>query len=328
MVHGERAETRRPLGTPLADLEAAREALREQLSKRMAKRKAGTLAQDADEYLAAMRGLPSFKSRRSMVDRWVAVAGEHKRKDLAASDIRAALGVFQRSYSPQYCRHLLRTLQHLYTVLDGKGAANPARDVPMPSVRQPLARAIPLGDLVKVLRKTPRRSKTKARLLVMATTGMAHVELAQLRPQDINFKGGTVLVHGRRKGGGTRPRLLPLTRHSRRALRYFIARKAWGPFSASSMRSRFRDACKAAGFGDTDWRPYDLRHTMATELARLTKDERAVQAWLGHTTPATTQRYTLGSVPERLLAGAALLDGPYRKTASGTATPPPTQKPQ
>lgn len=325
MVNGERGERRMSLGTSDEALIEAREALRERLAKRTTA--PGTLAEDAQDYLGAMRSLPSFKSRRRMVELWVTMLGEHKRKDLAPSLIRATLGIFQRKYSPQYSRHLLRTLQHIYTVLDGRSAANPAKDVPLPVVRPPMARALPLDALLAVLRKTPRRSKTKARLLVMATTGMAHVELGQLRPQDIDFARGTLLVHGRSKGGGTRPRLLPITKHARRALRYFIQRKAFGAFSASSMRTRFRLACTAAGHGDTDWRPYDLRHTLATELAKITKDERAVQAWLGHTTSATTQRYTLGSVPERLLAGAALLDGPYRKKGSGTALSEMTQNP-
>lgn len=311
MVNGERAERRMPLGTSEEALIEARDALRASLATRT--HKAGTLAQDAERYLAAVRAMPSYTSRRRLIELWVAVMGEFKRKDIQPAGIRAALGAFQRTYSPQYCRHLLRSLQHLYTVLDGKGAANPAREVPLPVVPPPLPRSIPVLAVARILHHVKRRTKTRARLAVIATTGMAHAELRKLRPQDIDWAGGTVFIQGRMKGGGTRARRIPLTTHSRLALAVFARRNAWGHFSGSSMHSKFVEACERAGYPKSGWRPYDLRHTLATQLAHLTRDEGAVQAWLGHTNVSTTQRYTMGSVNARLVAGGLALNRQTRK---------------
>lgn len=312
-VAGTQHERRVAAGTSLSKLLEAREDLRSELRRR-AKRAglnapaAGTLAKAAPTYLASVRQMPSYRTRRWHIELWVETLGKMHRDDITPAMVSAQLHAWLgEGRSPQTCNHLRTALVQLYVRLDGKEARNPARAVPKFRTEAPIARAIPVLDLARVLHHVRQGSKTRARLAVIATTGLAHAELMRLTRADIDLVGGSLLARARRKGAGSQPRRIPLTHHARLALQLFMRRDAWGVFSTASMRSRFRDACEQAGFGHTDWRPYDLRHTFATQVAAA-GDERAVQAVLGHTTTTTTRRYTLGSVDDRVARAVLGMD--------------------
>jgi integrase len=80
-------------------------------------------------------------------------------------------------------------------------------------------------------------SKTKARLRLMAYSGLPPAQIMRLQPEQIDWNGSSVLVHGRRKGKGSRPARLPLIPAALDALRAFVAADAWGTFSMSSVRA-------------------------------------------------------------------------------------------
>lgn len=317
-VGGQQEERRYPLDTPLEELQRHRRTLAAAMRKTRRAATPGTLAGDADAYLRAVRSMPSYATRATYVDHWVTALGDVKRRALTPVQIRQQLQAWATGpqprygtpYAPETLRHLLKVLRHWYTVLDGKGARNPARDVPLPAAPKPEPRAIPPLAVAHILRQFRARSQTRARLAVIATTAMTHAELKRLQPAHIQWEAGVVIALARRKGAGAEARSIPMTRHARLALRAFARVKAWGDFSNSSMHARFRAACEAAGYGETDWRPYDLRHTMLTEVARLTRDDRAVQEWAGHTSAAMVRRYTLGSVSTRLAQAAGAFAKP------------------
>jgi integrase len=323
-VGGVRQARRFPRTLALADLKAERERMRVALRTAQARAAraapaSGTLAADAPVYLAAVAGMPSIAERTAHIDHWVEHLGDVPRDALTAVQIRTVLqhwltaprvgrgGRALPPYAVETVRHHLKALRHLYTTLDGRGARNPARDVPMPKAPPLAPRRLPIPAVLAILRQFAETSKTRARLEVIVTTGMSHGEVKRLRPEHVQLEAGVVVALGRRKGQGTAARAIPLTRFSRRAFRRFARLEAWGWFSNSSMHSRFRDACERAGYGATDWRPYDLRHTFASEVAQASGDERAVMALLGQTSTATTRRYTLGSVDPRVQAAIASL---------------------
>jgi integrase len=320
-VGGVQHERRYPLGTPLQTLKAAREALGTDERRQHAREAAlspqtGTLAADAPRYLASVRTMPSYTARAWQIGRWVAALGKHRRADITPADVSTQLHIWHgEGYAPQTCNHLRTALVQLYARLDGKDARNPARAVPKFRVEPPVARALPVLAVAQILRQFRARSKTRARLAVIATTGLSHAELMRLTPADVNLSSGTLLARARRKGAGTQPRTVPLTRHAKLALRAFIRSDAWGTFSTASMRTRFNEARKLAGYGDGDWRPYDLRHTFATAVAQASGDEGAVQALLGHSDRKMSQRYTLGSVDARVTKAIGALD--TRSVAAG-----------
>lgn len=330
-VNGRQVEERHPHGTPLATLRARREALRVDARRAAAKAEAarpqaGTLAADAPAYLATCRAMPSFEARARHVALWVEALGAVRRDAITPAMVAAQLQAWRADgYAEQTCNLLRTALIQLYAVLDGAEARNPARAVPKYRIRYDDPRALPALVVARILRQFRPSSKTRARLAVIATTGLAHAELKRLQPRDVELAPrltrdgdtfGVVIARARRKGSGAAARAVPLTRHAWRALRVFVRVQAFGDFSHHSMRSRFRDACARAGYvlkgpdapHGLDWRPYDLRHTFATAVAQASGDERAVAEILGHAPgSAMTRRYTLGSIAPRVAAAVAAL---------------------
>jgi integrase len=281
----------------------------------------GTLAAASVDYLSAVRAMPSYKSRRRQIEMWVTVLGHRRLCDLTHVEIARQLQIWRtvprdphddasQPYSAQYVIHLRNALEQLYQTLT-PGEPNPLEHVKRERSPDLLPRAIPVADLVRILRAFPIGSRSRARLAVMATTGLGQTELMRLRPQDVDVEAGLLVAHARRKGKGAAARTVPLTRHAMLALRLFDRLDCWGPFSTSNLRRDFRKAAEAAGYdlGDDglDWRPYDARHTFLTELGRASRDERAVQEAGGHADIRTTRRYTLGSVGLRVAAAVEAL---------------------
>ena len=295
-----------PPGTPLRVLVEARDALRAELRRRRNDRArqaptAGTFAADAERYLAAVASLPSIRDRRWLLDLWVAQFGPRHRRDLTPADIRTALASWP-TYSARTLRHLRSALMHLWTVLDGKAAPNPVRDVPAPRLPDDLSRDLPPTAVRAILDQIDPTSKARAVLEVMYATGMTPTEIGRLEPAHVLPEALVAL--GRRKGAGTRPRALPLTPDARAALERFVAADAWGGVTLKTANAAWRLAKTKAGFGDRDWRAYDLRHTYLTAMA-AGGDDRVVQHLAGHSSERMTRRYTLGSVPARVAAVVA-----------------------
>lgn len=311
MVRGHRKSARFPLSLSRTALRDEREALRVELRKKKAPKTAVacTLAADAVRYLAAVRAMPSYSDRARAIDEWVTAFGDQDRDDIEAADVSAQLHAWRHAgKAAQTCNHLRTALSQLYARLDGPDARNPARAVPKFRVEAPLPRAIPQAAVTAILRHLRKHGKTRARLAVIASTGLAHAELRRLTPGDIDLKAGTVIARARRKGAGSVPRVIPLTRRAKAALRLFVRLEAFGAFGRSSMHKAFRRACTAAGYADTDWRPYDLRHTFGTAVVLASGDEKAAQILLGHASSSTTGRYTLGAAQARALAAVAAMD--------------------
>jgi integrase len=61
------------------------------------------------------------------------------------------------------------------------------------------------------------------------------------------------------------------------------------PYEASTLLGRFKAACRRAGVREV--RFHDLRHTFATQMAATGAPLRALQAWLGHASYQTTEKY-------------------------------------
>jgi len=137
-------------------------------------------------------------------------------------------------------------------------------------------------------------SQTKARLRVIYWTGLSHKQLMRLRPRDVDRETKTLWVERRRKGKGAKAHSRPLTDEALAAFYALDAADAWGPFSASAMRTSFLRACAALGLEGL--RPYDLRHSTGTDIYAVTGDLKAVQEGLGHADIRTSMRYIQGAV--------------------------------
>lgn len=303
----------------------------------------GRFEDDARAYLEAVRAMPSYSDRALHIEEWIAVFGSRYRDSITSDEIRAQLQrwltdtreiTYTRVPTPKTKASRTMTLSvssvdkrrtalmHLYTVLDGKSAPNPVRDVPKFTEPEPAARAIPF-PIVQALFKALRPSKSRARLKVIAFTGIPHAQIKTIQPEDIDPHAGTVAVAGRRKGRGTRARIVPLMPEGLAAFREMAKEEAWGPFSNSSLRKALRRGMEtAAPELAAQVTPYDLRHSFGTEMYRRSGDIRATQILMDHSTERLTHRYTSaaedGRVRAALTAWTAKGSKPSSKTKKKT----------
>lgn len=282
-----------------------------------------TFADDVAAYLAQVRTMPTYRWRHDDLTRWLDALGTTRaRRTITPAVIRTQLEAWRSAgYAASTVNHRRTALMHLWTVLDGKSAPNPARDVPRYSepIRPPAALS---PAAIKAIVAAMPAGRTKARIVLMAWTGWPQAQIARLEPDDITWKR-SVFIRGRRKGRGVAGVYLPLLPEAWTALRRFVALQCWGPFSTGGMRKVFRDAAervaqdpktpKAIRQEVRDVTPYQLRHSFGTLIAGITQDDRAVQTLMIHKDIRQTHRYTGATVDVR---AAAAVQQVARKVAS------------
>lgn len=324
--------------------------------------KRGTFADDARRYLDAVAALSTIEERRRDIALWVAEFGPRRRASITAAEIRAVRdrwltvgpkmvyrkptrdlpGLWEARPLPlsgSTVNHRLRALSNLWTVLDGRRAPNPVRDVPEADETPELPRDLPYDLIQRILDALPDRGRglrhqkratvslTKLRLRVMAWTGLAHKQLTALKREHVDLEAGTLLTW-RKKGKGVEPERLPLLPEAVEALRAFFAAGAEGPFHASSMRQSFlRAVAKVEPLPGV--RPYDLRHSFGARVYRVTGNLQVVAELLRQTDLRTTRRYALAAVNPVLTAALAhWRDTPHAGPGAGPAPSEKSGKPE
>ena len=327
-----------PADSLLSDRRAWRERMRVAAREGHLQTDSSTFADDAARYLESVAALPTIDQRRQHIDEWTRVFGDRPRSSIRPHEIRAQRdrwlteprtdrqGRRQPPYAPGSVNKRLRALSNLWRVLDGRHAANPVREVPEADEIESEPRALPYAVIEALLEAMPditqtrkgctrtAGNRTKARLAVMAWTGLAQVQLAKLQPEDIDWDEPSIWVRGRRKGAaGTerRSQRKPITAQAVAALRQFDALNCWGAFSSAAMRKSLRRACRKVeerfrrdgvtiNLGRV--RPYDFRHSYATALLAATGDLQTTQRLMLHQSASTTERYARAAVDPVLVA--------------------------
>ena len=159
----------------------------------------GTFAGDVERYLAGRTQMPTYKERAAHLALWCAEFGPRNRHSIETVEIETVLSRWlEAGLQPSTVRNRRTALQALWTGLDGKAAPNPVREALMPVLAQPEARAIPYKTIAKILDAMPNvgqgrlgearedQSKTKARLAVIAYTGLPHALIKKLTPEAID----------------------------------------------------------------------------------------------------------------------------------------------
>lgn len=303
-----------PADAPLSTMKQWREDQRVDFRRRVPSIVDETAAEgfrkDAESYLKAVAGMTSYTDRKRDIDFWIGVFGDRPRDTITSAEIAAALASARSMkatpLSASALNHRRTALAHLWRVLDGKAARNPVRDVP--KRREPDAEPRGLSyALIEKIFKAMADSKTKARLMVMAWTGIPPAQLKTIEPADVDAR--SVYVRGRAKGHGTKGRIVPLSPQGVSAFKAFIRADAFGPFNRKDMWKVFRLACKKVEAASQKTkrpislagiRPYDLRHSFGTQVYAASGDIRATQILMGHAKPEMTHRYTLGAVDEQV----------------------------
>lgn len=301
-VQGRRITKRFPLTTARKQMEHWRDDERRRVAR--ARATPGTLRDDAGRYLRAVAAMPSYADREHDINLWVQRFGHRARTNIRPDEIAAQLHEWkQQPRAASTVNHRRIALSHLYTTLDGRAGYNPVREVPPFREPDPEARGVPLETVRAILAAVP-DGDAKARLSVLAWTGMRPSELMRMTAADVNLDQRSCWVPTTKKG---RRRLIPLQDDGVRAWETFIAARAWGPWWHSTARKALHAACTAARVVPPI-RIYDLRHSLGSALRESGADLADVAAHLGHSSTSLTKRYA-PTVPAKLREAVDRLGG-------------------
>jgi len=252
---------------------------------------------------ATVEFLNTFKGRRLVdvtiaINHWLTVFKELAIEEITPEKIATQMSAWDvAGVANSTRRHRRRELANFFTWKFGIGGINPVRAVPRPpKTRRERPRDFPYVVARLILFQMPNRGKrikgqqykdgeqslSKMRLRVMLETGWPHVVIQRLTKADLHLAARQVYIVPRRKGKGVKGRMMPITRRAAAALRAFAAANAFGPFSASSMRTSFLLAVEKAKAiweaharetpqpwpAPDDLHPYDIRHAFIARTVR------------------------------------------------------------
>lgn len=183
--------------------------------------------------------------------------------------------------------------------------ANPVRAVPIPRVPDQLVPSLrdhEIARLIKAAGESRHPERDAALILLMIDTGMRLSEVAGLHVADVDLIEGRCRVMGK----GSRERVVPIGRKTRKALRAWARIRRLGPSASSplfvgprgsSLSQRgvhqlVRRVARRAGI-DTRCSPHILRHTFARAFLTNGGDLFSLQRILGHSPRSiqVTRRY-------------------------------------
>jgi integrase len=327
---GIRREKRFPPNTPLSAMRAWRTA-QGQILERTAPIKAprGTLMHDVDAYLRQVAHLTSAPELRSVLKAWTARLGHVSRYRITSQDINHAVVAWrQDGVAPKTVNNRLNALRRLYHVLDSPRAWCPVDDVQLlPVPRQPVTYVTPeiiratYAGLVRGEQAgTIRDAKTRARFMVLASSGVRPSELMRAKPADIDT-GRRVWATRDGKGGFRHGGGVYLTSDLLAAWSVFIGAQAWGVFNTGSFAKVLRTAGWPRGV-----RPYQLRHTVGMAMSEAGIDLADISAGLGHSRPQTTRSHYVSVLGSRVQSAFESIDAriDWNKLAAESSTPAKT----
>lgn len=193
-------------------------------------------------------------------------------------------------------------------------AADPSSGLDLPRVpKRVLPQALSQEEVECVLGRldlsNPHELRDRAILEVLYSTGLRRSELRHLSVYDIDPSRGTVFV---RQGKGRKDRVVPIGERALAWVRRYLDEvrphqlidprqtalflSAYGgPLSLEGLTERVRGYFRRAGITKSG-SCHLLRHTMATLMLENGADVRFIQEMLGHSSLATTERYTHVSI--------------------------------
>jgi integrase/recombinase XerC len=191
------------------------------------------------------------------------------------------------------------------------GKPNPTRAMRSPKVEKRLPQVLHESAVKRLVEvggeaSSPAELRDRAIMEVLYSSGLRVSELTGLCWRDVDDELGMVMV---RSGKGNKDRLVPVGEPALDALKAWRAAMPvpWSldgavitnlrgtrltPRSVQKMIAR---RLVQGGF-DSTLTPHGLRHCFATHMLNAGADLRSIQEMLGHSSLATTQRYTHVSV--------------------------------
>jgi integrase len=307
-----RSKSRRfPLDTPVKVMRSWREQERRRLQQSRPRNTRGTLEQDVEKYLGLVQHLAGWVELRSVLRAWIAIYGTRPRWAIGSDEVLAARVTWlDADVAPKTINNRVHALGAMYHVLDGHRAATPCDDIsnldvdsPAPIYTGPALVNTVLANLeAQEATGRLRDSKTRARFMVRAATGVRPSELMRAVPADVDLDRAHWATRDGK--GGLRPGGMPLNAEQVHAWKVFIAADAWGDFNTGSQARVLRTAGWPAGV-----RPYNLRHAVGMTLAEQNTDLADTSAYLGHKRQLTTRSHYVPVTHGRMRDASNRLDG-------------------
>jgi integrase len=296
--------------------------------------------------LEQVKAMPAIKTRLYELDAWDDLFKDTPRADITTTRINEELHTLRKAGHSNSSVNKFRTaLMHVWTLLDGRSAANPVRDAVMFEEAKLTARGHDYELLTAILADIPcthtkqrgrlNGEKSGARLEVLAWTGMDPGQLMRMDPAtDLDLVAQWYTPPFRRKGARRRrtPRpvvRLPLLPEGVKAFQRLIACDGWGPFSVQALTKTWHAACRRVEkqlqieYKDPDFKiPHirikDLRHSFGTKTFEETGDLTTVAQMLQHAPGSPmTIRYSLGAVPTVLRTQMAKVAASTQRRTAG-----------
>ena len=203
---------------------------------------------------------------------------------------------------------------HKFAVTDGWAPTDPAAGVKPPAAAKRLPKALPVGDVERILDAagaagTALALRDRALLETLYASGARISEAVGLDVDDVDLEQRSLRLVGK----GSKERVVPIGRLAAEALEAYLRRARPGLVAAGSgtpavfLNSRggrlsrqsawtvLVRAAERAGV-TAEVSPHTMRHSFATHLLEGGADVRTVQELLGHASVTTTQVYTLVTV--------------------------------
>lgn len=181
---------------------------------------------------------------------------------------------------------------------------NPAAELPVMRAAAPAPRPAPDAVWFGAIAAADPRVRLMLRLA--AEAGLRRAEIARVHRRDLTrgSAGAALLVHGK----GAKLRTVPLGDDLAAAIAAAGAAGYLFPGDDGGHLSPRWVGKLMAGALPGHWTAHTLRHRFATRAYRGSRNLRAVQALLGHSSVATTERYTAVDDAEIRAAAMAAAD--------------------
>lgn len=318
---GSEGLTRAGAESALRDAMAEHEAIAATIPKPVTHR---TLAAVAEEYLAVRR-LKSSTAQDYRMHLRIHLLPFFGDRPLEAIDADAVTDLRdnllhrrERPLKAKTVRSYLTTLSTLlnYAVRKGWLERSPMPAVDLPAVDEDLEaplrylRVFEVHDLANAARPGLHEHVDRALYLTAALTGLRQGELRGLTWENADMVAHRIqvernIVRGKMTSPKSRKvRSVPMAPQVREALESLWEHSHWRadddpvfahpasgrPIARTPMMDRYRLALDAANL-DVAFRFHDLRHTFGTSLAAAGEPVTTIQAYMGHSSLSTTQRY-------------------------------------
>lgn len=253
--------------------------------------------------------LHTVKAYRQDIEQYISYFTENK-LEVSRDNVRDFISyVFLLTRNKATLQRKIYALKSFYAWLavEGKVEKNPFESINTPKTEKKLPEILTEKEMFEFLEKLPEETfaklRNKAIFEMLYATGLRISELAGLKLADVNFQDELVRVMGK----GKKERIVPFHAHAAHVLQRYLAvarekfkkplediflnnfgRRVSERYIEITLQKIFKELMES----NKRVYPHLFRHSFATHLLQRGANLRVIQELLGHSSLATTEKYT------------------------------------